>query len=106
MSLIRDKEEKCNLWIAWSLCSSVCRFSRLLCCSGTKAAVRGGKMLTWHLHFQRHSRLFGSILLSTIILSADNHSKGVGWRGCDNKEEEEDCVASWLLAASVAGVAS
>ena len=67
---------------------------------------RGGKMLTWHLHFQRHSRLFGSILLSTIILSADNHGKGVGWRGCDNKEEEEDCVASWLLAASVAGVAS
>ena len=65
---------------------------------------RGGKMLTWHLHFQRHSRLFGSILLSTIILSADNHSKGVGWRGCDNKEE--DCAASWLLAASGAGVAS
>ena len=69
---------------------------------------RGGNkmMLTWHLHFQRHSRLFGSILLSTIILSADNHSKGVGWRGCDNKEEEEDCAASWLLAASGAGVAS
>ena len=59
------------------------------------------KMRTRHLHFLPHSRFFGSILPSTIILSADNHKQGDWMGGCYKKEvADEGCAASCLLAAS------
>ena len=56
-------------------------------CVGFRGCVVVGQRLPWrhkmrtrHLHFLPHSRFFGSILPSTIILSADNHKQG-DWMG-------------------------